>query len=350
VMFYAPWCGHCKHAKPDFARAAETVNAVAGGSRMAAVDCTVHAKTCSDHGVSGYPTIKLFKNGKFDKDYDGGRSKDAYISFLKTPDAKPAPKAFVDDGSDSSAVSILTTKDEFKKFVGQNSHVLVMFYAPWCGHCKHAKPEFEQAVNELKAMGIEGSMAAVDATENPIVSKKFDVKSYPTMMYFDGNASEAKYKYEGGRKANDFVEFIQNPRAPPPPEPAWKDEAIDVLHLTDKDFHRSLTKVPHAVVMFYAPWCGHCKNFKPHMLAAATALKTNKKVAIAAVDCTVETAVCKEFDVKGYPTIKHFKLGKAGSEYTAARTKQGVLSFLEGVVPGGLKLPASELSEDDAEE
>jgi len=121
-----------------------------------------------------------------------------------------------------------------------------------------------------------------------------------------------------------------------------------VLHLTDKDFHNKLAKIPHAIVMFYAPWCGHCKSFKPHLLSAAKAIKGNKKVAVAAVDCTVESTACKDFDVKSYPTVKYFKLGKNPSEFSGARTKQGVLSFLDAAVPGGLKLSASD--GDDAEE
>ena len=54
VMFYAPWCGHCTAAKPEFARAS-TVLADNDGdgngdgsmaSKLAAVDCTLNNEVC----------------------------------------------------------------------------------------------------------------------------------------------------------------------------------------------------------------------------------------------------------------------------------------------------------------
>jgi protein disulfide-isomerase A6 len=49
---------------------------------IADVDCTVHSGVCSKHGVSGYPTIKYYKDGdKEGQSYNGGRSMDALKSF-----------------------------------------------------------------------------------------------------------------------------------------------------------------------------------------------------------------------------------------------------------------------------
>ncbi len=46
------------------------------------VDCTTQSSLCSTHGVSGYPTIKYYKDGdKTGQSYSGGRTLDALKQF-----------------------------------------------------------------------------------------------------------------------------------------------------------------------------------------------------------------------------------------------------------------------------
>ena len=56
--------------------------------------------------------------------------------------------------------------------------------------------------------------------------------------------------------------------------------------------------------MFYAPWCGHCKKAKPEIEAAAEYFKDDRKVTFAGVDCTIHDALCKSYEVTGYPTFR----------------------------------------------
>ena len=74
------------------------------------------------------------------------------------------------------------------------------------------------------------------------------------------------------------------------------------------NFKDEVAKSNH-FVMFYAPWCGHCKRLHPTWdeLGKKYNKDESSEVVIAKVDCTVETAVCSDNDVTGYPTLKFFK-------------------------------------------
>ncbi|XP_073337370.1 protein disulfide isomerase family A, member 8 isoform X2 [Pagrus major] len=80
VKFYAPWCGHCKKLAPEFEKAATRLK---GTVQLAKVDCTAHSETCSRFGVSGYPTLKIFRNGRDSAPYDGPRSADGIYQYMK---------------------------------------------------------------------------------------------------------------------------------------------------------------------------------------------------------------------------------------------------------------------------
>uniref|UniRef100_A0A8C6U5L7 protein disulfide-isomerase n=1 Tax=Neogobius melanostomus TaxID=47308 RepID=A0A8C6U5L7_9GOBI len=80
VKFYAPWCGHCKKLAPDFEKAATKLK---GTVQLAKVDCTVNTETCSRFGVTGYPALKIFRNGRDTGPYDGPRSIEGILQVMK---------------------------------------------------------------------------------------------------------------------------------------------------------------------------------------------------------------------------------------------------------------------------
>ncbi|KAH0295825.1 hypothetical protein KCU71_g14305, partial [Aureobasidium melanogenum] len=74
--FFAPWCGHCKALAPEYEEAATTLKEK--NIALAKIDCTEEADLCRDHGVEGYPTLKVFRGLDNVSPYSGQRKAPAY--------------------------------------------------------------------------------------------------------------------------------------------------------------------------------------------------------------------------------------------------------------------------------
>ncbi|KAG8440591.1 hypothetical protein GDO86_006368 [Hymenochirus boettgeri] len=130
VEFFAPWCGHCKKLAPEYETAATKLK---GTLSLAKVDCTANSNTCNKYGVSGYPTLKIFRDGEESGSYDGPRTADGIVSTMK----KQAGPASVD----------LRSVEDFEKFIADKDASVVGFFRDLYGS-RHS--EFLKAANTLR--------------------------------------------------------------------------------------------------------------------------------------------------------------------------------------------------------
>jgi thioredoxin domain-containing protein 5 len=209
VKFFAPWCGHCKRLAPTW----DEFGTKAQGFKVAKVDCTQHQAVCTKFGVRGYPTLKLFVDGK-PTDYSGPRTIDAFQAFVQSnagnnlnagsAPAEPAqPKAAEPAAATEGAGVIAATGADFQSVVSQGKW-LVKFYAPWCGHCKRLAPIWDELPNHTEGLF---KVAKVDCTQHGDLCKQFGVRGYPTIKYF--NNGEFVKNYEGARSQEAFVSFVK---------------------------------------------------------------------------------------------------------------------------------------------
>jgi protein disulfide-isomerase-like protein len=83
VLFYAPWCGHCKTMKPEYEQLREKYMKNPN-KNVAMINCDDHKEFASKAGIQGFPTLRYYKNPKDDKyvDYEGPRTADAIEAFM----------------------------------------------------------------------------------------------------------------------------------------------------------------------------------------------------------------------------------------------------------------------------
>lgn len=339
VMFFAPWCGHCKKLAPTWQDLAVKYNkADEQEVVIAKVDCTVETALCSAQDVTGYPTLKFFKSGSESGErHRGGRDMDGLVTFIDEQMGRAPAKqeklveepeiAVAEDGLYQLGVK------SFAKHIEKGSH-FIKFYAPWCGHCKKMAPTWDELAKEVDDdKTISTTIAKVDCTEHQSVCKEQEVGGYPTLIFFrDGQKVE---NYRGGRVFKDLKEYVVSMKGEKDTgsdEGKIPDDTVKVTILDANNFEASI-KTGVTLVKFFAPWCGHCKRLAPTWEELAAKYAGNEDVTIAKVDCTVDGNTNKELcdgqGVKGFPTLNIYKDGKKITEYNGKRGLEELDAFVK---------------------
>eukprot|EP01018_Ginkgo_biloba_P019013 Gb_21713 [translate_table: standard] len=120
--------------------------------------------------------------------------------------------------------------NNFTEAVNRHPFIVVEFYAPWCGHCKHLAPEYEKAAASLKSHDPPIVLAKVDANDeiNKALASEYDVKGFPTLKIIrNGGASIQEYK--GPREADGIVEYLHKQAGPASAEIKSAEEAASLI-------------------------------------------------------------------------------------------------------------------------
>jgi len=129
--------------------------------------------------------------------------KDDFLAGKIEPTIKSEPIPEPND----DPVKVIVAKNFAQAVIDNDKDVLLEFYAPWCGHCKHLAPIYEEVATELA--GVETLVIAkMDATAND-VDPKYNIQGFPTIKFFKAGSKQTPIDYSGGRTKEDFINFLE---------------------------------------------------------------------------------------------------------------------------------------------
>uniref|UniRef100_A0A8C1HRH3 Protein disulfide isomerase family A, member 3 n=1 Tax=Cyprinus carpio carpio TaxID=630221 RepID=A0A8C1HRH3_CYPCA len=346
-------CGHCKRLAPEYEAAATRLKGIVP---LAKVDCTANSNVCGKYGVSGYPTLKIFRDGEDSGGYDGPRTADGIVSHLK----KQAGPASVE----------LKSEAEFEKFIGGRDASVVGFFADGGSVAQGEFLKAASALREsyrfghtnvedllkkhdddgeyvLKGKDLLVAYYDVDYEKNPkgsnywrnrvmkvaksfldqgkklsfAVANKNSFSHDVSELGLDGSSGELplvgirtakgdKYvmKEEFSRDGKTLEKFLQdyfdgNLKRYLKSEPIPENNDGPVKVIVAENFDSIVNDESKDVLIeFYAPWCGHCKSLEPKYKELGEKLSGDPNIVIAKMDATAND-VPSQYEVRGFPTI-----------------------------------------------
>jgi protein disulfide-isomerase A6 len=96
-------------------------------------------------------------------------------------------------------------KNNIEEILSSDKPSLIFFYAPWCGHCKNAMPEFQKVMKMKKDVA-----HMIDCDANQDIAQKYGIQGFPTIRYYpNGIKNGNPREYQGNRTAEDMMDFIR---------------------------------------------------------------------------------------------------------------------------------------------
>ena len=102
-----------------------------------------------------------------------------------------------------------------------------------------------------------------------------------------------------------------------------------IVDLTENNFNTYIERYPYVMIVFYAPWCGHCQKFEPIFKKVAEEMK--RSTAFARVDVTKQKKIAKRYQINGFPTLKWFVQGNVdvSIRHAIPREKDALVQWIE---------------------
>jgi thiol-disulfide isomerase/thioredoxin len=205
------------------------------------------------------------------------------------------------------------TKEQFQNnIIDKNKTKVYLFYADWCGHCKHYKPIFNnfknKVLNNNNIIIIEVN-ADDENTEKEILYKKYNIDGFPTTIIEKNNNIIKLVGKKSIDELFDTINKIDN-----------VDNKIDNIDNKTNNIENKINNIENKInniesvpiyndeiiiYNFNTTWCSHSKNFEPIWNKFSNLLKRYNNVKAIDVKCDLNENInfCSKFNIQTVPMI-----------------------------------------------
>ena len=278
------------------------------------LDCVAFGSACSDHKVGVFPTFILYKDGLEIKRFEGTKDMKGLSDFVEAnletirPGSRPiGGPALPETGATSSSDG--ETPDAAKKLVTKPTDIVVPAKDAETAEAKAPLEEDSKASAKLPLGG--SRVTGETPLKNSKETEKTPVKE---SLLEDSALKGSKPLVENPNKKN-FQETTSpvikaTPVVKKPNKPTSTANPLGTsLSLTAESFQSLVTMSQDPwFIKFYAPWCGHCQAMAP--IWAQLGKEMKGRLNVGEVNCEVESRLCKDVRLRGYPTILFFRGGE----------------------------------------
>jgi len=164
---------------------------------------------------SDLPTVRIHDTREEIKKYilEGVITKENILKFVQDwLDGKLIAHLKSEDESvtaQSTGPVVTLVSKNFKQYTDDiTKHVLVEFYAPWCGNCQKLAPIYEDLAGKLKITNPNILVTKIDATANDI--QGIELQSFPTLKLYKINEKATPVDFEGEKELHVLINFLQS--------------------------------------------------------------------------------------------------------------------------------------------